>query len=86
MIYVPPDHFTSKPLMPFSSISLEPCPIGLLEVEEGIRILGWIPHVEQSDLRVGMPLQATPCTLPQGQVTIILEPTESASKSGSTPP
>lgn len=81
MIQVPPDHFASKPLMPFSSITLRPCPVGLIEVEDGLRIMGWIPNVEPKDLRVGMPLQGTPHTLTDGKVTIILEPLDPASES-----
>ncbi len=74
LIYVPPEHFASKPLMPFSSITFRPCPIGLLEVEDGLRIMGWIPNVAPENLQVGMALQATPHILTDGTVTIILEP------------
>jgi uncharacterized OB-fold protein len=80
MIHVPPEHFGSKTLMPFSSITLTPCPVGLLEVEDGLRIMGWIPNVDPKDLRVGVPLQATPHTLADGKVTIILEPYEPSSE------
>ena len=75
-IYVPPDHFAAAlPAMPFSSIQFEPCPIGLLEVEDGLRIMGWIPKVDFKKIQVGMKMKATPQTLPDGKVTIILEPT-----------
>ncbi len=74
-IYVPPDHFAAPlPRMPFSSIQFEPCPIGLLEVEDGLRIMGWIPKVDFKKIRVGMKMKATPQTLPDGKVTIVLEP------------
>jgi len=86
MIYVPPDHFATKPQMPFSSIAFRPCPIGLLEVEDGLRIMGWIPNVNPKELHLGMPLQAIPQTLTDGKVTIIFEPTGQASKPDSAPP
>ena len=86
MIQVPPEHFASRVLMPFSSITLRPCPVGLLEVEDGLKIMGWIPNVDPKDLRVGIPLQATGHTLKDGKVTIILEPLDPTSESGSTGP
>jgi hypothetical protein len=74
-IYVPPDHFAARqPLMPFSAVKFEPCPVGLLEVEDGLRIMGWIPKVDSGKLRVGMELKALPQILPDGRVTIVLEP------------
>jgi uncharacterized OB-fold protein len=79
MISVPPDHFASKVLMPFSSITFHPCPIGLLEVKDGLKIMGWIPNVDPEDLQVGMPLNAVPHKMEDGKVTIILEPSDSSS-------
>jgi uncharacterized OB-fold protein len=74
-IHIPPDHFAVRqPLMPFSSIQFEPCPIGLLEVEEGLRIMGWIPKIDPKKIRVGMKMKASPQILPDGKVTIIFEP------------
>ncbi len=74
-IYVPPEHFAMRqPLMPFSSIQFEPCPIGLLEVEGGLRIMGWIPKVDIKKIKVGMKMKALPFTLPDGKLTIVLEP------------
>ncbi len=74
-IHVPPDRFAVQPpLMPFSSIKFEPCPIGLLEVEEGLRILGWMPKLDLKKIRVGMKMKASPQILPTGKVTITLEP------------
>jgi len=74
-IYVPPDHFAvQQPLMPFSSIQFEPCPIGIIEVEEGLKVMGWIPKVDLKKIRVGMKMKASPQILPNGKVTIILEP------------
>jgi len=73
-IYVPPEHFAIRqPLMPFSSVQFEPCPIGILEVEDGLRIMGWIPKIDVKKIRVGMKLKASPQILLDGKVTIILE-------------
>jgi hypothetical protein len=75
-IYVAPDHFAvQQPLMPFSSVALEPSPIGLLEVEGGLRVMGWIPKGDLKKIRVGMKMRAAPQTLPDGRITIVLEPT-----------
>lgn len=74
-IYVPPEHFAARqPLMPFSSIQFEPCPIGLVEVEGGLKIMGWIPKVDINKIRVGMKMKASSFTLPDGKLTIVLEP------------
>ncbi len=74
-IHVPPEHFAVRqPLMPFSSVQFEPCPIGILEVEEGLPIMGWIPKMDVKQLKVGMKMKASPFTLPDGKLTIILEP------------
>jgi uncharacterized OB-fold protein len=86
MIQVPPEHFAPKAVMPFSSITFRPCPVGLLEVEDGLKIMGWIPNVDPKDLRVGMSLQAAPHTLPDGKVTILLEPLDPVSGSGPAGP
>lgn len=74
-IYVPPDHFAIRqPLMPFSSIQFEPCPIGILEVEDGLRVMGWMPKTDVKKIRIGMKFKASPQILPDGKVTIVLEP------------
>jgi uncharacterized OB-fold protein len=74
-IYVPPEHFAVRQsLMPFSSVQFEPCPIGILEVEDGLRIMGWMPKVDLKKIRVGMKMKASPQILPDGRVTILLGP------------
>jgi uncharacterized OB-fold protein len=60
-------------MMPFSSVQFEPCPIGILEVEDGLRIMGWMPKIDVKKIRVGMKLKASPQILLDGKVTIILE-------------
>jgi uncharacterized OB-fold protein len=74
-IHVPPLHFAiPQSPMPHSSVQFEPCPIGIIEVEGGLRIMGWIPKVNLKKIQVGMKLKASPQTLPDGKVTIVLEP------------
>ncbi len=76
-VYVPPEHFAIRqPSMPFSTIQFEPCPVGLLEMEDGIRIMGWMPKIDFQMIQIGMRLKASPQILPDGKVTIILEQTE----------
>jgi uncharacterized OB-fold protein len=73
-IYIPPEHFgVRQPLMPFSSVQFEPCPIGILEVEDGLRIMGWMPKIDLKKIRVGMKLKALPQILLNGKVTIVFE-------------
>lgn len=74
-IYVPPEHFSPKqPSMPFSSIKFEPCPVGVIETEEGLRIMGWMPKVDIKKIHVGDKMKASSFLLPDGNITIILEP------------
>ena len=74
-IHVPPDHFAVRqPLMPFSSVQFEPCPVGIVEVEGGLRIMGWMPKIDSKKIRVGMKLKAAPQLLPDGKITIVLQP------------
>ena len=73
-IFVPPEHFAIRqPLMPFSSAAFEPCPIGLLEVEGGLRVMGWIPKVDLKKIKIGTKMRASPQILPDGRITIVLE-------------
>jgi uncharacterized OB-fold protein len=60
--------------MPFSNIQFEPCPIGLLEVEDGLKIMGWIPRMDVKKIKVGMKMKASPNILPNGKITIVMEP------------
>jgi len=74
-IHVPPEHFAVRqPLMPFSSVQFEPCPIGVIAVENGLPIMGWIPKMDVKKIKVGMKMKASPFTLPDGKLTIVLEP------------
>jgi uncharacterized OB-fold protein len=76
-IYVPPEHFAIRlPLMPFSSIQFEPCPVGLIEMDDGVKIMGWMPKIDFKKIRIGMKLKPSPRILPDDKVTITLEPIE----------
>jgi uncharacterized OB-fold protein len=73
-IYVPPEHFAVRqPLMPFSSVQFEPCPVGIVEVEDGLRVMGWMPKIDIRKIKIGMKLKASPQILPDGKITIVLE-------------
>ena len=74
-IHVPPEHFAVRqPLMPFSSVQFEPCPIGIIEAEKGLPVMGWIPKMDVKKIKVGMKMKASPFTLPDGKITIVMEP------------
>jgi uncharacterized OB-fold protein len=47
---------------------------GNIEVEDGLRVMGWIPKTDLSKLRVGMKMKASAAGLPDGKITIVLEP------------
>ena len=73
-IMVLPEHFAlPEPAVPFGKASLTPSPVGLLEVKEGIRIMGWVPKTSPDDLTVGERMKARPQILDDGRVTIVLE-------------
>jgi uncharacterized OB-fold protein len=62
--------------IPFAKASLTPSPVGLLEVSDGISIMGWVPNVSPEDLQVGDRMKASPLVLDDGRVTIVLEKIE----------
>jgi len=73
-IYVPPEHFAIRqPLMPFSSVQFEPCPIGILEVEDSLRIMGWMPKIALNKIEMGMKMKAIGQVLQDGKITIVIE-------------
>jgi uncharacterized OB-fold protein len=73
-IHVPPEHFAiQQPLMPFSSVQFQPCPIGIIEVEDGLKLMGWMPKIDPKKIKIGLKLKALPQILPDGKVTIVLE-------------
>jgi uncharacterized OB-fold protein len=50
--------------------------VGLLEVKEGLRIMGWIPKASPEAVQVGDRMKASPQVLDDGRVTIILSKPE----------
>ena len=76
-IMVLPEHFALPTLeIPFGKASLVPSPVGLLEVKEGIRVMGWVPKTAVNDLRIGDRMKVRPEALDDGKVSIILEKAE----------
>ena len=76
-IMVLPEHFALPELsVPFAKATLMPSPVGLLDVKEGIRIMGWIPKTMAGELKVGDWMKARPQVLDDGRVTIVLEKSE----------
>ena len=73
-VMVLPEHFALPPIsVPFGKAILTPSPVGLIEVKEGFRIMGWIPEISARDLEVGEPMKAVSKTLEDGRITIVLE-------------
>ena len=73
-IMVLPEHFAlPAPEVPFGKASLIPSPVGLVEVKQGIRVMGWIPKVAVDALEVGESMRVSPHVLDDGRVTIVLE-------------
>ncbi|MFQ6117375.1 MAG: Zn-ribbon domain-containing OB-fold protein [Candidatus Bipolaricaulia bacterium] len=77
-IYVPPEHFApdSSKQAPFARLSYHPAPVGIVKLETGLRVMGWIVGVKPQDLRVGMQLKPEPQVLKDGRATIALVPPE----------
>lgn len=79
-IFTPPKHFAESfdNKSPFSNYAYKPCPVGIVELDAGLRVMGWIPEIESQDLQVGMLLDIEPQTLPDESVTIVLKSSQSA--------
>ena len=76
-ISVLPEHFAMpSPAVPFGKAKLTASPVGLLEVADGIRIMGWVPKTAPDDLRVGERMKANAHSLKDGRLTIVLEKCE----------
>lgn len=73
-IYVPPEHFTANfaRQAPFARFSYHPAPVGIVELENGLRVMGWIVGIETKELQVGMQLKPEPQVLKDGRATIVL--------------
>lgn len=75
-IFVPPDHFTPdlSRIAPFSGYQYAPKPVGIVEMENGARVMGWIPGIPREKLQIGMSLTPKAEILPDGRATIVLAP------------
>jgi hypothetical protein len=77
-VSVTPEHFTPdfSETAPFSTYGYHPAPVGIVEMGDGLRVMGWIPGVKLESLRVGIRLAPRPEVLPNGRVTVVLEKAE----------
>jgi uncharacterized protein len=75
-VYVTPQHFTPDfgKTAPFSSYRYCPAPVGIVELENGVRVMGWVLGVTEGELQVGMRLAPRPEVLADGRATVVLEP------------
>ena len=73
-IYVPPEHFLPDldKAAPFARFDYRPAPVGIVRLENGAQVMGWIVGIEEP--RIGMRLRPGVQLLPDGRVTIVLEP------------
>lgn len=71
-IHIPPEHFALnlESQAPFSSYEYRPAPIGIVKLDNGRQVMGWIPDAE--DLQAGLRLRPAPRVLPDGRATIVL--------------
>ena len=72
-INVPPAHFDvhfENLTPPFSKSKYIGCPVGYLEMENGLKVMGWIPKISLKEMKVGMELKPVAQTLPDGKVTV----------------
>jgi len=76
-VLVLPKHFALPPSsLPFGKTQHVPSPVGLLEVKQGIRIIGWIPNSSPEEIKIGDLMEASSQTLEDGKISIILKKTE----------
>jgi uncharacterized OB-fold protein len=76
-VVVLPEHFALQELsLPFAKAILNSSPVGLVEVKEGICIMGWVPGKSADELQVGDRMKASSQVLDDGRVTIVLEKIE----------
>ncbi len=75
LIKVPPRHFAPDLTQraPFSTYVYAPTAVGLVEMEDGLRVMGWVCGVAAQNLHVGMALTPKPEVLDDGRATIVLK-------------
>ena len=79
-IFIPPEHFAPdlRATAPFSCYGYHPAPVGLVEMGDGLRVMGWIEGIAAKGLRVGMELAPASAILKDGRATIALREVEVA--------
>lgn len=77
-INVPPGHFApdTSGRAPFSTYSYKPSAVGIVEMEDGLRVMGWIYGLASEALSVGMELSPSADILDDGRATISLRRVE----------
>ena len=73
-VFVTPEHFTPdfSGSAPFSAYGYQPAPVGIVEMDDGLRVMGWVLGLKADSLRVGMRLAPRPEVLPDGRATVVL--------------
>ena len=73
-IFVPPNHFAPdlEGTAPFSRYEYHPAAVGIVELDNGARVMGWIPGIPREKLKVGMTFLLGTEVLPDGRATIVL--------------
>ena len=73
-IHVTPDHFTPDlaGTAPFSAYRYVPAPVGIVEMENGLRVMGWIRGPATQATHVGMILSPRAEVLDDGRATVVL--------------
>lgn len=55
-IFVPGEHFSN--FTPLTPDDYKPTPVGILRLDGELNLMGWIPDLDESDIEVGMKLEA----------------------------
>jgi uncharacterized OB-fold protein len=73
-VFVTPEHFTPDltRTAPCSSYAYRPSPVGIVEMDNGLRVMGWIRGISADAIQVGMRLEPRPEVLRDGRATVIL--------------
>ncbi|MBP7726044.1 MAG: Zn-ribbon domain-containing OB-fold protein [Candidatus Bipolaricaulis sp.] len=73
-VFVTPRHFTPdlSQVAPFSSYAYRPAAVGIVEMANGLRVMGWIRGLAIEEIRIGMELEPRPEILPDGRATVTL--------------
>jgi len=74
-IFVAPEHFAPDlhKTAPFSEYRYQPLPVGIVEMENGLRVMGWIRGIPAGLLKVGAELVVASEVLDDGRATVVLQ-------------